>query len=183
MADVLSWIITLLGPEAVQAILDGATIDASQRTEGEDPTVIKDDQEREKEVWVTAGWVLVEMHVTDWAAAQKEDPQLDAVLQWLEAKKKSDLRTILRDHVSSEEGEIIWRNHQNLSPPKHPLPALHVKRGEWGSVTLHGAKDAPDCCLEGVSSKCRTSRLWPYTIPIARTFLVAQNDQTDETSY
>ena len=61
-----------LGPEA---ILDRATIGASQRAEGEDPAVIEGDQQREKEVWVTAGWVLAEMHVTNWAAAQKEDPQ------------------------------------------------------------------------------------------------------------
>ena len=85
VADVLSWITTHLGPEAVQAILDGAAIGASQRAEGGDPAVIRGDQQREKEVWVTAGQVLVEMHVTDWAAAQKEDPKLDAVLQWLES--------------------------------------------------------------------------------------------------
>ena len=41
---------TYLGLEAVQAILDGATLDASQRAEGEDPVVIQDDQEKEKEV-------------------------------------------------------------------------------------------------------------------------------------
>ena len=29
------------------------------------------------------------MHITDWAGAQKEDPELDAVLQWLESKKKN----------------------------------------------------------------------------------------------
>ena len=34
----------------MQAILDGATIGASQRAEGENPTVIKGDQQREKEV-------------------------------------------------------------------------------------------------------------------------------------
>ena len=50
MADALSQITTRLGPEAVQAILDGATICASQRAEGEDPAVIKGDQQREKEV-------------------------------------------------------------------------------------------------------------------------------------
>ena len=69
MADVLSQITTHLGWEAVQAILDGATLGASQRAEGEDPAVIKGDQQREKEVQVTAGQVLVEMHVTDWATA------------------------------------------------------------------------------------------------------------------
>ena len=43
------------------------------------------------------------MHVTDWAAAQKEDPKLDAVLQWLESKKKTDLRTLPRECILSEE--------------------------------------------------------------------------------
>ena len=44
------------------------------------------------------------MHVTDWATAQREDPKLDAVLQWLESKKKTDLRTLLGEYVLSEEG-------------------------------------------------------------------------------
>ena len=69
MADVLSQITTQHGPESMQATLDGATLGTSQRVKGEDPTMIKGDQEREKEVWVTAGWVLVEIHVTDGAAA------------------------------------------------------------------------------------------------------------------
>ena len=80
----------------MQSILDGATLHAAQRAEGEDPAMVEGDQEKEKEVWVIAGQVLVEMHVTDWAAAQREDPDLDAVLHWLEAKKKTDLRTLLR---------------------------------------------------------------------------------------
>ena len=50
MADALSQITTCLEPEAVQAILDGAAIGASQRVEGEDPAVIEGDQQREKEV-------------------------------------------------------------------------------------------------------------------------------------
>ena len=33
----------------------------------------------------------------------QEDPELDAVLHWLEAKK-TDLRTLLGEHASSEEG-------------------------------------------------------------------------------
>ena len=50
VADTLSQITTHLGLEAMHAILDGATLGASQRAEGEDPTVIKGDQEREKKV-------------------------------------------------------------------------------------------------------------------------------------
>ena len=44
MADALSRITTHLSPEAMQAILDGTTIGASQRAEGEDPAVIKGHQ-------------------------------------------------------------------------------------------------------------------------------------------
>ena len=83
----------------MQAILDGATIGASHRAEGEDPAVIEGDQQKEKEVCIATGLVLVEMHVTNWATAQKEDPRLAAVLQWLESKKKTDLRTLLGECV------------------------------------------------------------------------------------
>ena len=115
MADVLSQITTCLGPEAVQSILDGVTLGATQRAEGDDPAVVEGDHDIEKEVCVAAGQVLVEMHVTNWATAQREDPELDAVLHWLEAKKKIDLRTLLGEHASSEEGQILWRNCQNFT--------------------------------------------------------------------
>ena len=104
-----------LGPEAVQAILDGATVGTSQRAERENPTIIKGDQQLEKEVWVTTGQVLVEMHVTNWAATQKEDPELNAVLQWLESRKKADLRMLLGECIMSEEGQMVWRNCQNFT--------------------------------------------------------------------
>ena len=47
------------------------------------------------------------MHVTNWVAAQREDPELDVVLHWLEAKKKIYLRTLLGEHASSEEGQMV----------------------------------------------------------------------------
>ena len=115
MADTLSQVTAHLGPEAVQAILDGATMGTSQRAERENPAIIEGNQQLEKEVWVTAGQVLVEMHVTDWAAAQKEDPELDAVLQWLGSRKKADLRTLLGECITSEEGRMVWKNCQNFS--------------------------------------------------------------------
>ena len=136
MADVLSQITTHLGPEAMQAILGGATLGASQRAEGEDPAMIEGDQEKEKEVGATAGQVLVEMHVTNWATAQKEDPELDAVLQWLEAKKKTDLRTLLGEHTSSEEGQMIWRNHQNFTVLQDTLYLHSTPKGENEDLLL-----------------------------------------------
>ena len=136
MADALSQITTHLGPEAVQAILEGVTIGASQRAEGEDPAVIKGAQQKEREVWVAAGWVLVEMHVTDWATAPKEDPKLDAVLQWLESKKKTDLRTLLGEYISSEEGQMVWRNHQNFTTLWGTLYLCSTPKGENEDLLL-----------------------------------------------
>ena len=72
-----------------------------QRAEGDDPAMVEGDHNIEKEVRIAAGQVLVEMHVTNWATAQREDPELDAILCWLEAKKKIDLRMLLGEHASS----------------------------------------------------------------------------------
>ena len=136
VADALSWITTHLGWEAVQAVLDGATLGASQRVEGEDPAVIKGDQQRQKEVWVAAGQVLIEMQVTNWATTQKEDPELNAVLQWLESKKKTDLRTLLREHTLSEEGQMVWRNHQNFTTLWNTFYLCSTPKGENKDLLL-----------------------------------------------
>ena len=95
MADALSQVTTHLQPESVQAILDGAAVGASQGAEKESPAIIENNQHLEEEVHVAARRVLVEMHVTNWAKAQKEDPELDTVLQWLGSRKKADLKTLL----------------------------------------------------------------------------------------
>ena len=169
----------------MQAILDGATQGASQRAEGEDPAMIEGGQEKEKEVWVTAGQVLVEMHVTDWATAQKEDPKLNTVLQWLESKKKTDLRTLLGEHASSEEGQMVWRNHQNFTTLQGTLlSALPPQKGRMRICYSFVVLKMPlDCHLKLMPSRCRTSRPQPYTILIARLFLMAKNGQADVTSY
>ena len=124
VASMLSWITNCLGPQAVQSVLEGVTLGATQRAEGDDPAVVEGDHNIEKDVYVAAGWVLVEMHVTDWAAAQREDPELDAVLRWLEAKKKVDLMALLGEHASSEEGWMVWRNCQNFTVLQNAL-CLH----------------------------------------------------------
>ena len=69
------------------------------------------------------------MHVTDWAAALKEDPKLDTVLQWLESRKKTDLRTLLGECVSNEEGRTIWRNHQIPLPSEVPFTYAPAQKG------------------------------------------------------
>ena len=76
------------------------------------------------------------MHVTNWAAAQKEDPKLDAVLQWLESKKKTDLRTLLGEHTLSEEGWMVWRNCQNFTTLQGTLYLHSTPKGENEDLLL-----------------------------------------------
>ena len=76
------------------------------------------------------------MHVTNWATPQREDPELDAVLHWLEAKKKTYLRTLLREHASSEEGQIVWRNCQNFMVLLDGLYLHSMPKGENEDILL-----------------------------------------------
>ena len=64
----------------MQSILDGVTLGTAHRAEGHDPSVVEGDYDIEKEVHVTTGQVQVQMHMTNWAMAQKEDPVLNAML-------------------------------------------------------------------------------------------------------
>ena len=52
----------------------------------------------------------MQMHMTDWAKAQREDLVLSTVLDLLGAQKKTDLKALLANHASSEEGQLILQN-------------------------------------------------------------------------
>ena len=60
----------------MQSILDGVTLGTAHRAEGHNPTVVEGDHNIERKVHVAAGQVQVEMYMTNWAAAQGEDPVL-----------------------------------------------------------------------------------------------------------
>ena len=132
----LSHITTCLSPEAAQSILDGVPLGAAHRVEGCGPAVVEGDHNIEKEVCVTAGWVLVEMHVTDWAKAQREDQVLNSVLNWLEAQKKNDLKTLLVYHAFSKEGQLVWQNHQNFMTLQNALYLCSMPKGENEDLLL-----------------------------------------------
>ena len=96
VAYVLSQLTTHLNPDMVRSILDRVILGAVHLAEVHDSAVIEGDHSLEQEVHVTAGHTLVQMHITDWAEAQREDPVLGAVLEWLEAQKRTDLKDTIR---------------------------------------------------------------------------------------
>ena len=97
--------------------------------------------------------------MTDWAAAQKENPELDAVLQWLGSRKKAELRTLLRECIMSKEGQMVWRNCQNFISLKGTLYLCSTPKGEDEDLLLFVVpQGTPDCCPEWMSLRCQTPR-------------------------
>ena len=74
--------------------------------------------------------------MTDWAKTQREDPVLNAVLNWLEAWKKIDLKTLLGQHASSEEGQLVWGNCQNFMIHQKALYLCSMSKGENEDLLL-----------------------------------------------
>ena len=136
VVDALSQITTCLNPDKVRLVLDVITLGVTHRVECHDPTTVEGDHGMEKEVHVTAGWVLVQIHVIDWAEAQREDLVLSVVSDWLEAQKKTDLKTLLGKHASSEEDQLILRNHQNFTFHQKALYLYSMPKGENEDLLL-----------------------------------------------
>ena len=114
VADVLSQVTTRMDLETVKSILDGVTLGMVHWAKVHKPAMVEGDQHLEQEVWVTADYPLVEMHVPDWAKAQREDPTLSTVLDWLKAQKQTNLKMFLAEYASSKEGKLILQNQQNF---------------------------------------------------------------------
>ena len=51
------------------------------------------------------------------------------MLDWLEARKKTDLKTFLGEHASSEEGQLVWRNCQNFMIHQTALYLCSMPKG------------------------------------------------------
>ena len=102
------------------------------------PAVVKGDLNLEKEVHVTAGHALIQMHVMDWPEAQREDPMLSEVLDWLKAQKKTDLKALLAEQASSDGrpirsyaiDKILWVHQSSL------ISALNAQGQDWGFTTI-----------------------------------------------
>ena len=120
VVDALSRFTTWLDPDTGKSILDGVALGSIHQAELHDPAIVEGGHHLEQEVWVAAGCALVQMHVTDWAKAQREDSILSAVLDWLKAQKQTDLKVCLAEHTSSKKGKLILQNWQNFSIHQEP---------------------------------------------------------------
>ena len=136
LADVLSWVSTQLDQDTVRSILDGVAMGSVHQAKVHNPTIVEGDCHLKQEVHVTIGHVLVQMHVTDWTEAQREDPMLSTVLDWLKAQKKTDLMALLAENASSEEGQLILWNWQNFMIHQGALYLCSMPKGKTKDLLL-----------------------------------------------
>ena len=136
VVDALSRFTTQLDPDTVRSILNGVALESAHWAKVHDPTIVKGDHHFEQEVCVTTGHIVVQMHVTNWAEAQKEDTMLSAVLNWLMAQKNTDLKALLAEHVSSKEGWLILWNQQNFTIHQGALYLHSIPKGETEDLLL-----------------------------------------------
>ena len=135
--DVLSSVTTQLILDTVKPILNGVALGMAHWAKVHDLAVVEDNQHLKQEVNVTMAYALVEMHVTDWAEAQREDPMLSTVLDWLKAQKQTDMKVLLSEHASSEEGKLILQNKQNFMIDSSRGLYLHsMPKGETKDLLL-----------------------------------------------
>ena len=136
VADALSWVTIQPDPDTVRSILHEVTLGTACWAKVHDPAIVEGNCCLEQEVHVATGCVLVQMHITDWAEAQKEDPMLSTVLDWLKAQKKTDLKALLAEHTSSEEGWLILWNWQNVTIHQGALYLPPMPKGETEDLLL-----------------------------------------------
>ena len=112
VADALSHVASKLNVEAVKSILERVTVGTAGRTDAHDPVVAEANERIHKQVEETAvqAWAThmhENLHVTDLVAAQQEDPILKIVMEWISSHKVQDLKHLLGDHATMEEGMSI----------------------------------------------------------------------------
>ena len=140
-----------------------------------DLAMVGGDQHLEQEVQVTAGCPLVEMHVTDWAKAQREDPTLSTVLDWLKAQKQASLKMLLAEHTPSEEGELVLWNRKNFSIHQEAMYLCLTPKGETEDLVFGVLKAHCVATLIGHHWDPGHQQ-HDHTVLAAGTFLVAGND-------
>ena len=104
--DALSQVTSELDAETVKSILDGVTVGTIGRLDAHDPVVAEANEGIHKQVWETtvqarATQMCVNLHVTDWVAAQLEDPILKTTIEWISNQKVQDLKHLLGDDANT----------------------------------------------------------------------------------
>ena len=110
---------------AMKAVFDNLTSGAGRRVgQGYDTGSAAHLKGDAIKINVRSARVSTQMHVTDWAEAQREDPEIEAAMDWCHLdKKKSEpwigqltkLKSRLKSHKNTPAGKSLPRNADKLT--------------------------------------------------------------------
>ena len=60
----------------------------------------------------------------------------NAVLDWLKAQKQTDLKMLMAEHISSEEGKLFLQNQQNFAIHQGVLCLCSMPKGKTEDLLL-----------------------------------------------
>ena len=134
-ADALSQVTSRLDMETVKSILDRVTVGSIGRANAHDPLVAETDEKIHKQVQeaaiqARATHTHVNLHVTDWVAAQWENPVLKAVINWIPNWKVQNLNHLLGDDANTEEEMAILQEQKKLMLYQGTLYHCHTSAGD-----------------------------------------------------
>ena len=114
-----------MSPEAMKAIFDNLTSEAGSQAEWEyNPSSAAHPKANSIEVSVKSVRLSTQMHVTDWAEAQHEDPEIEATMDWCHLNKNKSkpwteqlakLKSRLGPKKTTPEGRSILHNADKLT--------------------------------------------------------------------
>ena len=135
VTDALSNVTSKLYTEVVRSILDEFTIGTIGRADAHDLAVANTDEEVHKQVEeiavpARAIHMHVNLHVMYWVAAQQEDPILKIVIDWISTHKVQDLKHLMGDHTTTEEGMAILREWKKFTLHQGALYYHHIPAGK-----------------------------------------------------
>ena len=131
--DALNWVTLKLDAETMKSILDGVTMETTERADAQDVGLAEADEEIHKQVQETvilAQTAYVNLHMTDWVYAQQEDPILKTMIEWISGQKVQDLKHLLGDDPNTEEG----KEQKKLMIYQGALYHLHTPTGKLEEV-------------------------------------------------
>ena len=141
---------------AMKAVFDNLTSGAGRRAEQEYNTDSAAHREADSvKVNVRSARLSTQMHVMDWAKAQREDPEIKAVMDWcqLDSEKSEPwtrqlvkLKSRLRPNKNTPVGKSMLRNADRLTLCGGLLYHMYMPKYQVEEVTLHGAQGTQEDC-------------------------------------
>ena len=105
----------------MQSILYGETLGTTHMAEGHNPSKVEGDHNVEKEGHVAAECIQVEMHMTDWSTAQKEDPVVNANGELVRGPEEDQSEDTPGRAWFSQQRELNGVDHQNFTTLQNAL--------------------------------------------------------------